>query len=344
MTRAECLDAAAQCVLKDRQNQYGGPENNFERIAQMWNGYLGINGIKPWDVAAMMGMLKMARARFNPKYADNWVDLAGYAACGIECATVQEEFDKALDKHQQEIFDRMFNKAGGNHPEIPDSSPEFKCGDRVQANVGANGKWEDMVYYCKDFAGNHLVGVENAVSSGDILFVADAVRPAPKAEGCEEPEFKRGDKVQFRDEIPSTSEQHWFEGVYVERLSTGGHAVKFGPHGHVIHCSDKEIRRVPKAEGCEELVHDEAEECRDCDGFQDGSIPEGCEGCMKTLEADAPQTPHDLYKRIIDANPATFHTPSYAEEQLDHHSRLQTHKPTGEELAEMAEEVPDGRH
>ena len=156
------------------------------------------------------------------------------------------------------------------------------------------------------------------------------------------PEFKPGDRVQFRDEIPSTSDPHWFDGVYVERLSDGGHVVKFGPHGHVIHCSDKEIRRAPKAEGCEELVQDEAEECRDCDGFQDGSIPEGCEGCMKTLEADAPQTPHDLYKRIIDANPATFHTPSYAEEQLDHHSRLQTHKPTGEELAEIAEEVPDG--
>ena len=104
MTRKECLDAAAACVLKDRQNQYGGPENNFERIAQMWNGYLGTSSIKPWDVAAMMGMLKMARARFNPKYADNWVDMAGYAACGIECATAQEEFDKTLDETQKQFL------------------------------------------------------------------------------------------------------------------------------------------------------------------------------------------------------------------------------------------------
>ena len=113
MTRKECLDAAAGCVLKDRQNQYGGPENNFERIAQMWNGYLGTNSIKPWDVAAMMGMLKMARARFNPKYADNWVDMAGYAACGIECATAQEEFDKALDEVQMKSMTSMFKKAEG---------------------------------------------------------------------------------------------------------------------------------------------------------------------------------------------------------------------------------------
>ena len=108
------------------------------------------------------------------------------------------------------------------------------------------------------------------------------------------PEFRSGDRVQFRDEIPSTSEPHWFEGLYVERLSDGGHAVKFGPHGHVIHCSDKEIRLAPKAEGCEALV-----------------------------EHDAPQTPQELYQHIVDCNPATFGRPR---------------TPTGEELAEMAEE------
>ena len=113
MTRKECLDAAAACVLKDRQNQYGGPENNFERIAQMWNGYLGTSSIKPWDVAAMMGMLKMARARFNPKYADNWVDMAGYAACGIECATAQEEFDKTLDETQKQFLPGFAKKGEG---------------------------------------------------------------------------------------------------------------------------------------------------------------------------------------------------------------------------------------
>lgn len=121
MTRKECLDAAAKCVLQDRQNQYGGPENNFERIAQMWNGYLGTNGIKPWDVAAMMGMLKMARARFNPKYADNWIDLAGYAACGIECATAQEEFDKALDEFQKKSMEHMFKRAEGVEELVQDA-------------------------------------------------------------------------------------------------------------------------------------------------------------------------------------------------------------------------------
>lgn len=125
MTRKECLDAAAGCVLKDRQNQYGGPENNFERIAQMWNGYLGTNTIKPWDVAAMMGMLKMARARFNPKYSDNWVDLAGYAACGVECATAQEEFDKALDEFQKKSMEHMFKKKAEGCEELVEKDEAF---------------------------------------------------------------------------------------------------------------------------------------------------------------------------------------------------------------------------
>ena len=111
MTRKECLDEAAKCVLKDRQNQYGGPENNFERIAEMWSAYLGNVRVHSWDVAAMMGMLKLARARFNPKYADNWIDLAGYAACGIECATMDDEFDKSLDEFQKESMEHMFKKA-----------------------------------------------------------------------------------------------------------------------------------------------------------------------------------------------------------------------------------------
>jgi hypothetical protein len=38
------------------------------------------------DVAVMMGLLKIARIKTSPAHADNWVDLAGYAACGGELA------------------------------------------------------------------------------------------------------------------------------------------------------------------------------------------------------------------------------------------------------------------
>ena len=86
MTRQECLDAAAKAVLKDRAREYGdGPEDSFSTIAGMWSAYLG-RPVSSADVACMMALLKIARLKANPHHADSWVDIAGYAACGAECA------------------------------------------------------------------------------------------------------------------------------------------------------------------------------------------------------------------------------------------------------------------
>lgn len=40
--------------------------------------------IVPEDVAALLGLLKIARIATGHGKSDNWVDLAGYAACGGE--------------------------------------------------------------------------------------------------------------------------------------------------------------------------------------------------------------------------------------------------------------------
>ena len=89
MTRAEILDAAKQCVCGDRDEQYGSPEQSFEAIADLWTSYLKTKGIaKTWispaDAAAMMALFKIARIATGQAKADNWIDLAGYAACGGE--------------------------------------------------------------------------------------------------------------------------------------------------------------------------------------------------------------------------------------------------------------------
>ena len=84
MTREEILTGAGDCVLRDRDAQYGSPENSFEMIADLWTAYLNKRTIiAPRDVAAMMALLKIARISRSRK-SDNWVDLAGYAACGGE--------------------------------------------------------------------------------------------------------------------------------------------------------------------------------------------------------------------------------------------------------------------
>lgn len=86
MTRAEVLEMAKTCVLGNREEDYGTPEQNFQIIAEFWNSYLGLDGnyISGKDVAAMLALLKIARIRSGKSKSDNWVDLAGYAACGAE--------------------------------------------------------------------------------------------------------------------------------------------------------------------------------------------------------------------------------------------------------------------
>jgi hypothetical protein len=88
MNRETILETARQCVCTDRQSQYGTPENSFNTIARLWEDYLTSKGnavdIDAKDVAAMMALLKIARIATGHGKADNWVDLAGYAACGGE--------------------------------------------------------------------------------------------------------------------------------------------------------------------------------------------------------------------------------------------------------------------
>ena len=86
MRRRKVLEAAASIVCEDRNQQYGAPEDNFARIANLWTAYMG-KIVTPVDVAAMLALLKLARIKAtNGQSSDSWVDLAGYAACGSEIA------------------------------------------------------------------------------------------------------------------------------------------------------------------------------------------------------------------------------------------------------------------
>ena len=84
-TRKTILDAAEKCVCHDRQDTHGRPEDSFGDIADLWTTYKGVE-FDPVDVAQMMVLLKIARAKGNPKHTDNWIDIAGYAACAGEIA------------------------------------------------------------------------------------------------------------------------------------------------------------------------------------------------------------------------------------------------------------------
>tara|TARA_R100000935_G_scaffold43803_1_gene66260 strand:+ start:526 stop:822 length:297 start_codon:yes stop_codon:yes gene_type:complete len=85
MTRGEILDLAKSYVVKDRADTHGDMENNFETIAAYWGYHLDMH-LEATDVAVMMNLLKCARIKSNVKHPDNWVDAAGYMACGGEIA------------------------------------------------------------------------------------------------------------------------------------------------------------------------------------------------------------------------------------------------------------------
>lgn len=95
MTRRKILEAAAAIVTQDREEQYGKAEDNFGLIAELWEPYIretcveaGADvSILPEDVGILMALLKIARIATGQPKADNFVDLAGYAACAGEIAT-----------------------------------------------------------------------------------------------------------------------------------------------------------------------------------------------------------------------------------------------------------------
>lgn len=104
ITRSECLDTAKEIVCKDRENTYGSPEDNFKLIADLWSTYIGAK-IGPRDVAVMMILLKTARAK-NSNHDDNFVDIAGYAACACELRFA--EVGKACDDlTEEELKEKM---------------------------------------------------------------------------------------------------------------------------------------------------------------------------------------------------------------------------------------------
>lgn len=83
MKREQLLEEAKRIVTVDRTAQYGLPEDSFRVIANLWSSYLD-RQINSEDVAVMMILLKAARIRSGAGKEDNWVDIAGYAACGAE--------------------------------------------------------------------------------------------------------------------------------------------------------------------------------------------------------------------------------------------------------------------
>jgi hypothetical protein len=83
--RGDVLREAAELIDGERMANYGPPEKNFDRIADMWTVLTDNQFIfEPHHVATFMAAVKLARLVESPDHQDSWKDLAGYAGLGAE--------------------------------------------------------------------------------------------------------------------------------------------------------------------------------------------------------------------------------------------------------------------
>lgn len=133
MFRKQILENAIRTVCQDRSDKYGQIEDNFGLIADIWSSYLGAS-VTAVDVAMMMGMLKMARIKTGKYTQDNFVDLAGYAACGAEAAELDASKKQEETLQRLEHVKKLIAEREENHERIDqrDTPPERKRGKRTR--------------------------------------------------------------------------------------------------------------------------------------------------------------------------------------------------------------------
>lgn len=130
--REEILILANKAVNGEREQTYGSPEDSFNRIANLWSAYLNV-ALTGLDVAKMMILFKLARTG-ERAYLDNWVDIAGYAACAgeIEDGSYNQKHD---EKKVREFRDKLEEKLRGMTSEDWKSLEKIKQSDREYAEA-----------------------------------------------------------------------------------------------------------------------------------------------------------------------------------------------------------------
>lgn len=70
----------AKAAIFERSSDHGG-EDNFETIAAFWSDYLDID-VSPKEVADLMILMKVARAKDGSYNQDDYSDIVGYSYHG----------------------------------------------------------------------------------------------------------------------------------------------------------------------------------------------------------------------------------------------------------------------
>lgn len=100
----------ASNLIGERGADYGGIENNFANIANIYTTMTG-NEFTAYDVALIMVAVKMARIRQSPYKDDNYVDAINYMAFAHELrptlASNQNVFD--MSPEEEAMLEEIIN-------------------------------------------------------------------------------------------------------------------------------------------------------------------------------------------------------------------------------------------
>lgn len=152
MTRKEILETAESLVCNDREAAYGSPSANFKLIAMFWQLYLASRpkmDIDAKDVAMMMALLKIARIATGAHKDDNYIDGAGYFACGGEVAGKSEAPTEPIPYYRGKPISKEWRDARNDPPTNDDTV--LVClvnqrGEPYKYTIGAYGNktwtWE----------------------------------------------------------------------------------------------------------------------------------------------------------------------------------------------------------
>jgi hypothetical protein len=80
------INDANRIISGDRNAVYGDAGEDFTRTGKMWAAILGLDAVRPEQVALCMTALKIGRLCETPGHRDGWVDGIGYLALGGEIA------------------------------------------------------------------------------------------------------------------------------------------------------------------------------------------------------------------------------------------------------------------
>lgn len=91
--REQLLNGAVKAVTQQRNNQYGPPTQDFDRVAKAATTYgfsFNDEPLQPHHVAFFQMLVKLSRITWSHDHEDSWMDIAGYAACGYECSKEED--------------------------------------------------------------------------------------------------------------------------------------------------------------------------------------------------------------------------------------------------------------